>query len=94
MKKKYFAIIISYIVIVLGSQFLNFIIGTMYIINIIMSIVICTMLLMIALTLNRFIDRTIKQSTIFKTEAKKYVFYWLLLICMLATFVLFVYSGE
>lgn len=81
-------------VIALGIQFLNFLTGTVYIINIVMSIVVCVLFLMIMISSNRIIDKAIKQSTLFKSEAKKYVFYWLLLICLLATFVLFVYSGE
>lgn len=66
----------------------------MYIINIVMSLVVSTLLLMISIASNAVIDSAIKKSTILKTDAKKYVFYWLLGICLLGTFVLIVFSGE
>lgn len=75
-------------------QFLNYLIGTMYIMNIVMSLVISTLLVMIAVAGNSVIDNAVKKSTILKTDAKKYVFYWLLFICLLGTFVLVVFSGE
>lgn len=78
----------------LGIQFVNYILGTMYLINIAMSVVIGTLLLMVAISANPLIDKAIKKSTVLKTDAKKYIFYWLLLICLLATFVLIVFSGE
>ncbi len=33
--------------------------------------------------MNNVIDMAIKKSTIIKVDAKKYVFYWLLFICLL-----------
>lgn len=65
----------------------------MYIINIVMSLVVSTLLLMISIATNAVIDSAIKKSTILKTDAKKYVFYWLLGICLLGTFVLIFFSG-
>ena len=35
-----------------------------------------------------------RKSTILKTDAKKYVFYWLLAISLLGTFAMILYSGE
>ena len=78
----------------LAIQFVNYLLGTMYLINIAMSLVIGTLLLMVAFTANPLIDKAIKKSTVLKTDAKKYIFYWLLLICLLATFVLIIFSGE
>lgn len=75
-------------------QFINYFIGTMYIINIVMSLVVSTLLLMVCIASNTVIDSAIKRSTILKTDAKKYVFYWLLSICLMGTFVLIVFSGE
>lgn len=66
----------------------------MYIINIVMSLVVSTLFLMISIASNAVVDSAIKKSTILKTDAKKYVFYWLLSICLLGTFVLIVFSGE
>jgi len=48
---------------------------------------------MISIALNAVIDKAIKKSTIIQVDAKKYVFYWLLFICLIETFVLIVYSG-
>lgn len=59
-----------------------------------MSIVICLLLLMVCISMDGFINKQIRKSTIFKLEAKKHAFYILLLICLLATFVFFIYSGE
>lgn len=75
-------------------QFLNYFIGTIYIINIVMSLVISVLLLMVVIAGNSVIENSVKKSTILKTDAKKYVFYWLLFICLLGTFVLVVFSGE
>lgn len=49
---------------------------------------------MILFSMNNVIDMAVKKSTVIKVDAKKYVFYWLLIICLLETFVLIVYSGE
>lgn len=69
-------------------------IGLIYIINIVMSLVISVLLLMIVIAGNSVVENAVKKSTILKTDAKKYVFYWLLFICLLGTFVLVVFSGE
>lgn len=81
-------------VLILVTQFLNYMIGIMYIINIAMSLVISTLFLMIVIAGNSVIEEALKKSTILRTDAKKYVFYWLLFICLLGTFVLVVFSGE
>ncbi len=49
---------------------------------------------MIAISINGVLDQTVKKSTIIQVDAKKYVFYWLLFICLLMAFVLIVYSGQ
>lgn len=49
---------------------------------------------MIVISINGLIDKAIKKSTVIKVDAKKYVFYWLLFICLLETFALIVYSGQ
>ncbi len=76
------------------TQFLNYMIGTMFIINIVMSVVISVLLILIAIACNGIIEGAVRKSTILKTDAKKYVFYWLLMICLLGTFVMVLYSGE
>ena len=80
--------------IALGLQFLNYMMGTMYLINIAMSVVIGALLYMVAKSSHPLVDKAVKKSTVLKTDAKKYIFYWLLFICLLATFVLIVFSGE
>lgn len=77
-----------------GIEFLNYILGTMYLINIAMSLVISTLIFMIVVASNSLVTELIKKVTILKTDAKKYVFYWLLFICLLVTFVLIIFSGE
>jgi hypothetical protein len=91
---KHLLIAIALTVLTIVTQFINYMIGTMYLINIAMSLVISTLLLMIAIAANSVIEEALKKSTILRTDAKKYVFYWLLFICLLGTFVLVVYSGE
>jgi len=86
--------IIVFIFFVLGVQFLNYLIGTMYIINIVMSLVISVLVLMVVIAANSIITELIKKVSILKMDAKKYVFYWLLFICLLATFILIVFTGE
>jgi hypothetical protein len=75
-------------------SFLNYFLGLMYIVNIIMSLIFVVLLFMLLVTANSLLENLLKKSTILKTDAKKYVFYWLLLICLLETFVLIVYSGQ
>lgn len=59
-----------------------------------MSLVISTLFVLVGIAGNSVMQAAIKKSTILKTDAKKYVFYWLLIICLLGTFVMIVYSGE
>lgn len=75
------------------TQFINYLIGTVYVINIVMSLVISALFMLVAVAGHSVVETSIKKSTILKTDAKKYVFYWLLLICLLGTFVMIVYSG-
>jgi cobalamin biosynthesis protein CobD/CbiB len=85
---------IGLVVAIVITQFLNYMIGIMYLINIVMGLVISTLFLMIAISGNSVIEEALKKSTILKADAKKYVFYWLLSICLLGTFALVVFSGE
>jgi hypothetical protein len=87
-------IFIIAVVLILFIQFMNYFIGTIFIINIAISIVFSALIIMIMISINNLVDKTIKKSTVIKLDAKKYVFYWLLLICLLETFVLIVYSGA
>ena len=81
--KKNIFIIIIYFVIVAVIQFVNYFVGLMFLINIAISLVFITLLMMILASANNPIDKAIKKSTVFKVDAKKYVFYWLLLLCLL-----------
>lgn len=74
-------------------QFMNYFTGAIFIISIGLSIVFLFLLAMVLMSMNGMIDNAIKKSTVIKVDAKKYVFYWLLFICLLETFVLIVYSG-
>lgn len=85
---------ITIAVIAFLTQFLDYMTGTMFIINIVMSLVISILLTLIAIACNGIIEGAVRKSTILKTDAKKYVFYWLLIICLLGTFVMVLYSGE
>lgn len=83
-----------FIVIVIGLiQFLNYFTGTIFILNIALSVICFLLLTMIAISINSVLDQAVKKSTIIQVDAKKYVFYWLLFICLLMAFVLIVYSG-
>lgn len=64
-------------------NFLNYFLGLMYIINILMSLIFVVLLFMCLVAANSLLENLLKKSTILKTDAKKYVFYWLLLICLL-----------
>ena len=75
-------------------QFMNYMIGITYIINIGMSLVVCALLFMLIFSGDSILDRAIIKSTILKTDAKKYIFYWFLFIVFLYTFILIIYSGE
>ena len=75
-------------------QFLNYFTGTVFLLNLALSLVAIILLVMIVISINGVLDQIIKKSTIIQIDAKKYVFYWLLFICLLQTFVLIVYSGQ
>ena len=80
--------------VVLGIiQFVNYFTGMVFIINLVLSLICFLLLMMIGISMNGVFDQVIKKSTVIKVDAKKYVFYWLLFICLLQTFVLIVYSG-
>lgn len=82
------------ILVVIGViQFLNYFTGTIFILNIALSLVCFFMLTMIVISVNNKLDQAVKKSTIIQVDAKKYVFYWLLFICLLMAFMLIVYSG-
>ena len=40
------------------------------------------------------IEKAIIKATILKVDAKKYIFYWFLIIVLLYSFILIIYSGE
>ena len=75
-------------------QFINYMTGMIYLINIAQSIICFLLLMMIMISINGPLDQVIKKSTVIQIDAKKYVFYWLLFICLLMTFMLIVYSGQ
>ena len=75
-------------------QFINYLTGMIYLINIALSIITFLLLMMIMISINSPLDQIIKKSTVIQIDAKKYVFYWLLFICLLMTFMLIVYSGQ
>lgn len=54
-------------VITLVVQFFNFMIGSLYLINLAMSLVIGVLVFMIAVSGNQLIEKAIKKATIFKT---------------------------
>lgn len=94
LKKSTLLLAILSLMLIFAIQFLNYFVGTSFLINIAMSLVFFVLIWMIAISLNAIIEKAIKKSTVMKLDAKKYVFYWLLVICLLETFVLIVYSGE
>lgn len=71
------------VLVTLFINFLNYFLGMMYIINIVMSIIFVVLIFMCLVAANSILEKVLKKSTILKTDAKKYVFYWLLLICLL-----------
>ena len=75
------------------TQLINYLGGNLFLINIALGVVCFLLLVMISIALNTIIDKAIKKSTVIQVDAKKYVFYWLLFICLIETFVLIVYSG-
>ena len=84
---------ISLFILIGITQFINYLGGNLFIINIALGIICFLLLVMVSIALNTVIDKAIKKSTIIQVDAKKYVFYWLLFICLIETFVLIVYSG-
>lgn len=82
------------VILVAFIQFLNYFTGAVFLISISLSVVCLFLLAMVLFSMDGMIDNAVKKSTVIKVDAKKYVFYWLLFICLLETFVLIVYSGE
>lgn len=64
-------------------QFFNYFLGEIFLINIAMSLIFFALIYTGLTAINSGIDTAIKKSTILRIDAKKYVFYWLLLICLL-----------
>ena len=85
---------ISLFILIVFLQFMGYFTGGIFVINIALSLVCFFLFTMISITINTMLDKAIKKSTVIKVDAKKYVFYWLLLICLLMTFALIVYSGA
>ena len=73
------------VVLVLVSflQFMNYFTGNLFLINIAMGIVCFLLIAMVAVSLNTMVDKAVRKSTMIQVDAKKYVFYWLLVICLL-----------
>ena len=72
------------VVIFIGiTQFINYFTGSVFLINIALGFVCFLLATMILISINGLIDKAIKKSTVIKVDAKKYVFYWLLFICIL-----------
>jgi hypothetical protein len=63
-------------------QFVNYFTGSSFLVNIGLSVVVFLLLLMVLVSLDGVIDMAVKKSTVIKVDAKKYVFYWLLFICL------------
>lgn len=81
--------------VIIGTiQFINYLTGNLFLINLALSLICVVLLIMVAISINGVFDQILKKSTIIQVDAKKYVFYWLLFICLLQTFVLIVYSGQ
>lgn len=94
MSTKSLIIAIILFVVIGVIQFLNYFTGSIFIINMALSVICVLLLIMIVISINSVLDQVLKKSTIIQVDAKKYVFYWLLFICLLQTFVLIVYSGQ
>lgn len=86
--------LMSWLILIGLVQFINYFLGLVYIINLVIGIVFCVLFAMVTQSCNALIDKAIKKSTILKLDAKKYVFYWLLLICLLETFIIIAYSAQ
>jgi hypothetical protein len=81
-------------VVVFLLQFVNYYTGMVFLLNLALSVICFLLLVMVAISMNSVLDQVLKKSTVIQVDAKKYVFYWLLFICLLETFVLIVYSGQ
>ena len=75
-------------------QFMNYFTGTVYLINIVTGIIIGTLLFMIVISGESLFEKSIKQVTILKTNAKKFLFSWVLLITLLCTLILILFSAQ
>ena len=64
-------------------QFINYLTGTVFLLNLAMSVICFLLLMMIVISTNSVFDQVLKKSTVIQVDAKKYVFYWLLFICLL-----------
>jgi hypothetical protein len=83
MSTKELIVAISIFMMIALVQFVNYFTGTIFLINIALSAICFLLAVMVAISVNGLIDKAIKKSTVIKVDAKKYVFYWLLLICLL-----------
>ena len=83
MSTKEIVISIAFFVVIGVVQFINYLTGMIYLINLAVSLICFVLLMMIMISVNTILDQIIKKSTIIKVDAKKYVFYWLLFICLL-----------
>jgi hypothetical protein len=75
-------------------QFITYFTGGVFLVSIALAVVCFLLVMMVVISINGLIDKAIRKSTLIKVDAKKYVFYWLLFICLLETFALIVYSGQ
>jgi len=64
-------------------QFVNYLTGEVFLLNLAMSVICFLLLMMIVISTNGVLDQVLKKSTVIQVDAKKYVFYWLLFICLL-----------
>lgn len=64
-------------------QFINYLTGSVFLLNLAMSVICFLLLMMIVISTNGVLDQVLKKSTVIQVDAKKYVFYWLLFICLL-----------
>ena len=94
MSTKELVVSIALFVVIGVLQFINYMTGMVYLVNLALSIICFLMLMMIMISINSVLDQILKKSTVIQVDAKKYVFYWLLFICLLETFILIVYSGQ
>ena len=55
-------------------QFVNYFTGTIFLLNIALSVICFLLLMMIVISMNGVLEQTVKKSTIIQVDAKKYVF--------------------